>query len=141
MRCKHWSGVAIVLLVLLVLLGGCGGERWVDVTPVLNVRADWPFVTSVQGLPVFVVQLPDQQYRVLLNHDPSNAERSIAWSPHEQLFVAGHDGTTFDRFGRWRFGPAPRSLDWLPTRVQAGVVQVRLDQVVRADPAAVGAQP
>ena len=48
----------------------------------------------------------------------------IQWDQAEQLFVDPCGGSRFLRDGRYKYGPAPRSLDRLPVRIVNHTIEI-----------------
>ncbi|RKZ05488.1 Rieske (2Fe-2S) protein, partial [bacterium] len=52
---------------------------------------------------------------------------TVPWSEKEQKFLCPCHASAFDIRGDVLSAPAPRPLDWLPVRIENGIVKVVLD--------------
>lgn len=136
---------AIVALSLLVTSAGVclanvvGGGGWVAVGRADELRARG--IVALERPDVFIVWDGDVPV-ALVRRVPDRTER-VEYCRTSRWFEDPLGGSKFDRLGLYRYGPAPRGLDRMGTRIRDGVVEVDPTMIVEGPPrgASVGDVP
>lgn len=109
-----------------------GSEQFIDVGPLQGFMAGQPTAVHLT-LPdapararpvVFVLGSPEGAWRVFSSVCPHRA-CVVEYRAEEAGFRCGCHDSRFDAAGRRQSGPAPRDLDPLPHRVEAGRLLVQ----------------
>jgi menaquinol-cytochrome c reductase iron-sulfur subunit len=87
-------------------------------------RDSWREVVSSQS--VYVNRTADGQFKVLSAICP-HMGCSVSWQQGPNEFVCPCHGGRFAPDGKHVFGPPPRAMDGLPTRVKSGKLQVQFE--------------
>jgi menaquinol-cytochrome c reductase iron-sulfur subunit len=87
-------------------------------------RDSWREVVSSQS--VYVNRTADGQFEVLSAICP-HLGCSVSWQQGPNEFVCPCHGGRFASDGKHVFGPPPRAMDGLPTRVKGGKLQVHVE--------------
>ena len=113
--------------------GAAGG--WADVAPVSELAGPGPALRKViveKGEGWNVVREERAVYVLAESREVVSAvcpheQCEVAWSAAQGVFGCPCHDSTFDPSGRRLGGPAPRGLDRLPTRVEGGRLQIRVE--------------
>ncbi len=131
--------IPVLRYVLYPLYAKASGTEWSDVgdmtefagstSPVRKTitfaqRDGWREVVSAQS--VYVTRGQQGQLEVLSAICP-HLGCSVSWQKAQDEFVCPCHGGRFAPDGQHVFGPPPRSMDRLPTRVQGGKLQVHFE--------------
>jgi menaquinol-cytochrome c reductase iron-sulfur subunit len=101
-----------------------GGKAPVHKTITFAQRDSWREVVSSQS--VYVNRTADGQFEVLSAICP-HLGCSLSWQQSQNEFVCPCHGGRFAPDGKHVFGPPPRAMDRLPTRVKGGKLQVHVE--------------
>ena len=85
-------------------------------------RDGWRKMTSEQS--VYVTRDASGQLRVLSSVCP-HLGCTVPWQEEKKEFICPCHGAIFGSDGTYLGGPAPRGMDWLETKVDAGHLYVR----------------
>lgn len=88
-------------------------------------RFDRGGVTAFPDQRFYLVRLPDGGVMALHRACP-HLGCTVAWDPTRQQFVCPCHASVFDIRGEVLAAPSPRPLDYLPVRVENGLVRVEL---------------
>jgi cytochrome b6-f complex iron-sulfur subunit len=85
---------------------------------------------SVTAFPVgkfYLVRLEDDGF-LALHRECTHLGCTVPWSEDERKFVCPCHASVYDIHGDVLKSPAPRPLDWLPVRIENGIVKVVVGQ-------------
>ena len=82
-------------------------------------------VTAFPDGKFYLVRLQDGGF-LALHRECTHLGCTVPWSESEQRFVCPCHASSYDMRGVVLSSPAPRPLDWLPVRVENGIVKVVL---------------
>jgi menaquinol-cytochrome c reductase iron-sulfur subunit len=131
--------IPVLRYVLYPLNARASGTEWSDVGEVGELadgkapvhktitfaqRDSWREVVSSQS--VYVNRTVDGQFEVLSAICP-HLGCSLSWQQGQNEFVCPCHGGRFAPDGKHVFGPPPRAMDRLPTRVKGGKLQVHVE--------------
>jgi cytochrome b6-f complex iron-sulfur subunit len=88
--------------------------------------ADEFAIGSVTAFPAgkfYLVRLDDGGF-LALHRECTHLGCTVPWSEEEQKFMCPCHASSYDIRGVVLTAPAPRPLDWLPVRVENGIVKV-----------------
>lgn len=80
-------------------------------------------VTAFPAGKFYLVHLEDGGF-LALHRECTHLGCTVPWSEDEQKFVCPCHASSYDVRGVVLSAPAPRPLDWLPVRIENGIVKV-----------------
>jgi cytochrome b6-f complex iron-sulfur subunit len=84
-------------------------------------------VTAVPEGKFYLVRLDDGAF-LALHRACTHLGCTVPWSEERRRFVCPCHASVYDIRGEVVQSPAPRPLDWMPVRVENGIVKVVVDQ-------------
>jgi cytochrome b6-f complex iron-sulfur subunit len=84
-------------------------------------------VTAFPAGKFYLVHLEDGGF-LALHRECTHLGCTVPWSEDERRFVCPCHASSYDIRGEVLTSPAPRPLDWLPVRVENGIVKVVTSQ-------------
>ena len=115
-------------------------EAWADVTPLSEIdggepqlrkvavekSAGWAVVREERA--VYVLEGPGRE---VVSAVCPHEQCEVAWSAESKVFQCPCHDSSFDPRGRRLGGPAPRDLAPVPSRVEAGRLQIMIEDSAR----------
>lgn len=84
-------------------------------------------VTAFPEGKFYLVRLADGAF-LALHRECTHLGCTVPWSEEEQRFLCPCHASSYDIRGEVLSSPAPRPLDWLPVRIENGIVKVVTDE-------------